>query len=138
MPINVRRVLTGGLAAGRIISLSALAMVPMVGEQMDAALRERGVPPLSTGAMVYFIGQSFAFGVLLVWLYAAVQPRLAPGPRTAALVAALVWFVGYCSANVSNVMYGFMPVSLTVVGTLWGFVELVVAGEIGAYMYRDE
>jgi hypothetical protein len=47
-------------------------------------------------------------------------------------------FVGYCSANVSNVMYGFMPVSLTVVGTLWGLVELVVAGEIGAYIYRDE
>jgi hypothetical protein len=106
------------LAAGLVISLSALAMVPVVGEQMEAALRERGVPPLSTGAMAYFIVQSFTFGVLLVWLYAAVQPRLAPGPKTAALVATLVWFVGYCSANVSNVMYGFMPVSLTVVGTL--------------------
>jgi len=53
---------------------------------------------------------------------------LAPGPKTAALVATLVWFVGYCSANVSNVMYGFMPVSLTVVGTLCGLVELLVAG----------
>jgi hypothetical protein len=138
MTINLRRVLAGGLAAGLTISVSALAMVPVVGEQMDAALRARGVPPLSTGAMVYFIVQSFIFGVLVVWLYAAVQPRLAPGPKTAAHVAALVWFVGYCSANVSNVMYGFMPVSLTVVGTFWNLVELVVAGEIGAYFYRDE
>ena len=138
MTINLRRVLAGGLAAGLVISLSALAMVPVVGEQMDAALRERGVAPLSTGAMAYFIVQSFTFGVLLVWLYAAVQPRLARGPKTAALMATLVWFVGYCSANVSNVMYGFMPVSLTVVGTLWGLVELLVAGELGAYLYRDE
>ena len=45
---------------------------------------------------------------------------------------------GYRSANVSNVMYGLMPVSLTVVGTLWRLVELVVAGEMGACFYRDE
>ncbi len=64
--------------------------------------------------------------------------RFPPGPRTAALVAVLVWFVGYCAANVSNVMYGFMPVSLTIVGTAWGLVELVVAGAVGACLYRDE
>lgn len=64
----LRRVLAGGLAAGLVISLGALAMVPVVGEQMDAALRERGVPPLSAGAMAYFIIQSFTYGVVLLWL----------------------------------------------------------------------
>lgn len=49
-----------------------------------------GVPPLRTGARMCFIVQSSIFGVLLVWLYAAVPPRLAAGPRT----AALVWFAG--------------------------------------------
>jgi hypothetical protein len=39
---------------------------------------------------------------------------------------------------VKNVMSGFMPVSLTIVGTAWGLVELVVAGAVGAYLYRDE
>lgn len=82
MRINRRRVLGGGLVAGFIISLSALAMVPVVGAQMDAALEARGVPPLGTGAMAYFVVQSFIFGVVLVWLYAAVQPRFAPGPKT--------------------------------------------------------
>jgi hypothetical protein len=43
-------------------------MVPVVGEQMDAALRERGVPPLSAGAMAYFIIQSFTYGGGLLWL----------------------------------------------------------------------
>jgi hypothetical protein len=111
--INSRRVLAGGLVAG-VISLSALAMVPMVGAQMDAVLEARGVPPLGTGAMVYVVVQSLIFGVVLVW------------------------FVGYCTANVSNVMYGFMPVSPTIVGTAWGLVELVVAGVVGARLYRDE
>ncbi len=138
MRINGRRVLTSGLVAGLIISLSALAMVPIVGAQMDAVLESRGVPPLGAGAMVFFVAQSFIFGVVLVWLYAAVQPRFPPGPRTAALVAVLVWYVSHFSANVSNVMYGFMPVSLTIVGTVWGLVELLVAGVAGAYLYRDE
>ncbi|MEQ1871251.1 MAG: hypothetical protein ABL961_14645 [Vicinamibacterales bacterium] len=138
MRINGRRVLTSGLVAGLIISLSALAMVPIVGAQMDAVLESRGVPPLGAGAMVFFVAQSFIFGVVLVWLYAAVQPRFPPGPRTAALVAVLVWYVSHFSANVSNVMYGFMPVSLTIVGTVWGLVELVVAGVVGARLYRDE
>jgi hypothetical protein len=137
MAINFRRVLTAGLVAGLMISLSALAMVPVVGDQMDAVLEARGVPPLSAGAMVYFVAQSFVTGVMLVWLYAAVQPRFRPGPRTALIVAGFMWLVGGCAANLANVAYGFMPVSLTVVGTLWALVELVVACQVGAYLYQD-
>lgn len=137
MGINLQRVWAAGLVAGLIISLSAVSMVPVVGDQMDAALKARGVPPLSTGAMVYFVLQSLLTGVLLVWLYAAVQPRLRPGPKTAAIVAAYVWLVGGFAANVANVMYGFMPVPLTIVGTLWALVELLLAGQVGAYFYRD-
>lgn len=137
MAINLRRVLTAGLVAGLTISLSAIAMVPVVGDHMDAALEARGVPPLSTAAMAFFVAQSFLTGVLLVWLYAAVQPRLRPGPKTAAIVAGFVWLVGGCMANVSNVAYGFMPVGLTVVGTMWSLVELQLASQVGAYLYRD-
>jgi hypothetical protein len=68
-------------------------------------------------------------GGVLVWADAAVQPRFAPGPKTAALVAVLTRFVGYCAANVANVMCGFMAVPRAIVGTAWGLVELVVAAE---------
>jgi hypothetical protein len=33
---------------------------------------------------------------------------------------------------------GFMPLYLTVVGTAWGFVELLVAGQLGAFLYKEE
>jgi hypothetical protein len=35
------------------------------------------------------------------------------------------------------VVFGFMPIALAVVGTVWGLVELVVAGEVGARMYNE-
>ncbi|MBI5066618.1 MAG: DUF1761 domain-containing protein [Deltaproteobacteria bacterium] len=136
MVIDVKRMLAGGLAAGVLINLSALAMVPAVGEQMEAALRERGIAPLGPAAAAWVVVLSLILGVILVWLYAAIEPRLGPGTQTAAVAALLVWFLAYCAPNVSNVVFGFMPLGLTVVGTVWGLVELLLAGAVGACIYR--
>jgi len=138
MAINVKGVLTSGLVAGLIINVSAIFMVPVVGNQMEEALKARNVPPMGGGAMAYFGVMSFVLGVILVWLYAAVRPRLGPGPKTAAIVSILVWFLAYFFANVSNVVFGFMPLHLTVMGTVWGLVELLVAGEVGARLYNEK
>lgn len=137
MAINTKGVLSGGLTAGLIINVSAVLMVPVVGNEMDTVLASRNLPPMGTGAMVYFAMLSLSLGVLLVWLYAAVRPRLGPGPRTAAIVSVLVWFLACFSANAALVAYGFMPVRLTVIGTAWGLVELVVAGQVGARLYSE-
>lgn len=138
MAINGKRVLLGGLVAGLIINASAVLMVPVVGDRMTEALAARNVPPMGGGAMAFVVGVSFALGILLVGLYAAVRPRLGPGPRTAALCSLFLWFVSYFLANASNVAYGFMPMGLTVIGTAWGLVELLLAGWVGARLYREE
>lgn len=138
MAINYRRVVVGGLAAGMIIIVSGMLMVPVVGPQMDAALRARNVPPLSGGAMAWFVAWSLVLGLSLVWLYAAVQPRLGPGPMTAVKVALVVWLLSYFGANVALVAYGFLPGSLTAIGTAWGLVELVLAGQAGARLYHEQ
>jgi hypothetical protein len=138
MAINAKGVLSGGLVAGLVINISAVLMVPVVGNRMEEALEARGLPPMGGGAMAFFGVMSLVLGALLVWLYAAVRPRLGPGPKTAAIVSILVWFLAYFFANGSNVVFGFMPIHLTVVGTIWGLVELVVAGEVGARLYREE
>ena len=137
MSIHAKRVLGPGLAAGLIINLSAFTMVPVVGGRFDAALAERGLPPLSSGAMAFFAAVSFILGVVLVWLYAAVRPRLGPGPRTAAISAAFVWLVGYFLPNAALAVYGFLPASLVAIGTLWGLGELLLASLIGARLYRE-
>jgi hypothetical protein len=52
-------------------------------------------------------------------------------------VSLLVWFLAYFFGNVSNVIFGFMPIRLTVIGTAWGLVELLLAGEAGARCYHE-
>lgn len=138
MAINGKRVWCGGLVAGLIIVLSAGLMVPVVGTEMDGVLRDRGLPPLGTSAIVYFPLLSIALGLLMVWLYAAVLPRLGPGPRTAAVVAVVVWFLGNASNGIAMLIYGFMPLRLSVIGMAWGLAELVIAAQVGCRLYRDE
>jgi hypothetical protein len=137
MSINIRSLLSSGLVAGLIINLSAIAMVPMVGDQFNMVLASRGLPPLSNMAMVFFSCVSFIFGLSLVWFYAMAKIQFGSGIKTAAKVSVIVWFFTYFIANVSNVVYGFMPIGLTVIGTVWGLVELVVASVVGAKLYKD-
>jgi len=138
MKINVKSVFTSGLVAGLVISLSAISMVPVVGNDMDMVLASRGLPPLSNMAMVFFCTISFIFGISLVWLYALVKEHLGSGIKTALKVSCIFWFVTYFLSNASLLAYGFMPVKLTVIGTVWGLGELLLAGIVGSKLYKDK
>ena len=66
------------------------------------------------------------------------QSTLRAREKTAAIVSIIVWFLAYFLDNVSMVVYGFMPIRLTVIGTAWGLVELLLAGLIGSYLYKEK
>lgn len=137
MQINLCRVIRGGLVAGLLIIISAVTMVPVVGDDMNIALARFNLPPLSLGAMVYFAFVSISMGILLVWLYAALIPRFGKGPKTALIAAFILWFMGNLLPNVANVFYGFMPVKLTIIGIIWGLGELFVGSLVGTRIYRE-
>lgn len=137
MRINTKSVLLSGLVAGMAIIISAMAMVPVVGDEMDRVLADRGLPPLRPLAMAYFAMVSLIVGIFLVWLYAVAKTHFGPGKKTALIVSFTVWFLAYFLSNVSKVVYGFLPIRLTVIGTAWGLAEVVLGGLIGSYLYRE-
>ena len=136
--MKVTMILKAGLIAGMIISLSAVTMVPVVGNEMDLALAKFNLPPLSVGAMVFFFMVSIALGITLMWLYAAMLPRFNNRKKTIIIAALILWFNGNLLANLSNVVYGFMPVKLTIIGIVWGLGELLIAGLIGIRFYKEK
>jgi hypothetical protein len=137
MKINVKSVITSGLIAGLVISLSAITMVPVVGNEMDLVLESRGLPPLSNMDMLYFVGLSFINGIALILLYALVKERLGAGIRTAVIVSVVFWLLTYFFSSISLIVYGFMPVRLTVIGIIWGLGELLLAGIVGSKLYKE-
>lgn len=138
MKMNVKSVFTSGLVSGLIINLSAISMGSVVGNEFDSVLASRNLPPLSNMAMLYFSMVSFIFGISVVWLYAVVKDQSGAGIRTAVVASLILWFLTCFLSNVSLVVYGFMPVRLTVIGTAWGLGELLLAGIVGSKLYKDK
>lgn len=135
MAIKIKEILINGLIAGVIISISALTMVPVVGNEMDSVLANRGLPPLSNAAMVYFCCISLIFGISVIFLYTVLKPRFGSWLKTAVIASIIVWVLAYLINNVSLAVYGFMPVRLAVIGSVWGLLELLLASIIASRLY---
>ena len=119
-----------------MIIVIGVGLIPIVGDQMDLALAERSVPPLSNGAKAYFGVMSFGLGMAMMWVYAFVRQRFGTSLRAALTVASFFWFFTYFWSNAALVAYGFLPLEIAAIGTVYGFVELVAATVIGARMYK--
>jgi hypothetical protein len=132
------RVIAGGLVAGLIVNIGEVILnVPLAGAQLDQALQARNLPPVGGGAIAYFVVMCFLLGILMVWTYAAVRPRLGPGPKTAVIVGLLAWFMTLFWSGGTQVAMGVMPLNLTILGLAWGLGEIVIASLAGAKVYKE-
>jgi hypothetical protein len=136
MAINVKSVFKSGLVAGFIIIVIGFGLVPILGNQMDAVLESRSLPPLSKGAMGFFAFVSIAFGISVIWLYALIQDRFKSKLKAAVAAALIFWFYAYFLPNAALVAYGFMPFSLSAIGTAWGILEVLIASLVASRLYK--
>lgn len=136
--INIGRVVSGGLVAGLVMNIGEFILnEPLLGADLAVALEARNLPDIGGGAIAVFVTMTFVFGFILVWLYAAVRPRLGPGPKTAIIIGVVIWFLAYFGPLVSMSVMGMLPGRLAVIGSVWGLVEVPLAALAGAWMYHE-
>ena len=136
--INLGRVIGGGLLAGLIINISEFILNGVVlAQQMEAAMRSLNRPPVDNQMIVWFVVLGFALGIVTVWLYAAIRPRLGPGVRTAVCAALTIWFLAYLYSNAAMAVMQLLPRRLLLVSTVWGLFEIVIAAVAGAWLYSE-
>jgi hypothetical protein len=137
--ICVGRVIGGGLLAGLVINIFEFLVNGLwLAKDWEDAMRALG----KSGAtepmqMVVFNIWGFVVGLLAVWLYAAIRPRFGPGPRTAAIAALAVWLSAYLLSLVPPAVTGLFPTRLMLIGVSVGLVEILLATELGAYVYKE-
>ncbi len=137
--INLARVIGGGLLAGLIINIGEYIInEPILGERWNAALKALNVPAMGGSSVSYFVGVSFAVGLVAVWLYAAIRPRFGAGVKTAILAGVAAWALAYLIPSASGVGMHVFPRRLLLYGTLWGLIEIPLATVNGAWMYKEE
>lgn len=136
--INLGRVLIGGLLAGLLINIGEFILNGvLLAEEMNAAMTALNKPPVDNSMIVWFVLLGFGIGFMTVWLYAAIRPRMGPGVQTAVCASLVVWGLGYLYPNLFIAIIGLFPARLMTIATIWGLVEVGIAGVAGAWLYTE-
>jgi hypothetical protein len=142
MPVNMKKLLLGGLVAGVIINIidfisNAYILGARMKAESDAFKPGMSDAMMQTGAMVSYIIMDLVLGVALIWTYAAIRPRYGAGPRTAAYAALLFWLLALIFTA------GYRQMGIMSSGLWWtfafvGLVNFLIATWAGAALYSEE
>ncbi len=137
--INMGRVILGGLLAGLVLNIGEFLLnEPILGKQWVAAMEALNLPPIGGSAIGWFVAMSFALGIAIVWLYAAIRPRFGAGPKTALCAGLTVWFFVWLWGFGGTVVLGLYPTKLVLITVIWGLFEVPIAAVVGAWPYKEE
>jgi hypothetical protein len=136
--INWKRVILGGLLAGVVINIFEAVNGMLYMEEMTAALEAHSLTMSeSAGAILLYLGLGFLFGIVGVWIYAAIRPRFGPGPKTAFRAVIVVWLF-YLGSILGWSSIGLYSTWMLGLWTVVGFVETTVGLMLGAWLYKEE
>lgn len=137
-PVNWGRVVLGGIAAGIVVNVSEFLLNEVLLKKTNEdAMKALGKSmPESGGTIAVWILWGFLFGIVAVWLYAAIRPRYGAGPATAGKAGVAVWILASLYSSVFLWNLGLFPLNGIVL--VWTLVETVVATVVGAWLYREE
>lgn len=136
--VNLGRVVTGGLLAGLVIDIGeTMLSVGILGDEWQQVAANLGAQQ-GPAAIAYYVIGGFVVGLVGLWLYAAVRPRLGPGPGTAVKVGLAVWLLAWAWPTLALLFWRAFPAKLIWVSLAWGFVEVPLGILVGAWTYREK
>ena len=136
--MNYGRVVLGGLLAGLIMNIGEFLLnTKVLGPQMMAFFSAHGFKDPGNNFIIVAVVMTFLLGIVAVWLYALIRPRLGPGPKAAIVAAFILWFGIYLYSGVINgILFG-IPMNTMMIAFSWGLVEYIIATIAGAWAYTE-
>ncbi len=136
--MNFGRVFLGGLLAGLILNIGEFVLnTKVLGPQMMAFFSQHGFKDPGSNFIIVAVVMTFLLGIVAVWLYALIRPRLGPGVKTAIVAALILWFGIYLYSGVINGIFLGIPTNALMIGIIWGLVEYIIATIAGAWLYTE-
>jgi hypothetical protein len=137
--INLGRVILGGIVAGIVVDvLGYLVDGILLAHKWELGMRALGHSDLSPNMWIGFNLLGIVGGIVMIWIYAAIRPRLGAGVKTAVYAGVVVWFLGTLLPNVSfMVVTGLFSKHLALYTTLGGLVEVIAGAIAGAALYKE-
>jgi hypothetical protein len=136
--INFGRVILGGLVAGLIVNVSeGILHGVILKSESEAAMRTLGkTMPQGGSTVAIWVIWGFLWGIVAVWLYAAIRPRYGAGAGTAVRAGIAAWFLShfFCALAIYNM--GLFPMSG--MAMVWTLAEGIIATVVGAWLYKED
>ena len=140
MAINTGKVMTGGLLAGVVMNVLDMTWnFTVLSSDMKAMVDQLRLDPAVLTDLSYaipWIVVDFVLGLVVVWNYAAMRPRLGPGPKTA-ILAGLVPYVAVTAVLCGFATMGVFSGAMVVKGSVFALISIVVASLAGAWAYKE-
>lgn len=136
--IRPGRVLLGGLVAGLIIIVGEYVLNGIILAEHWARMRlDFGIG--APGAAQFVVGGliTLSYGVVLIWMYAAMRPRFGSDLKTILAAAYTFWFIAYGLFLLSVWTNGFVTAEIALISIAWGLVEAPLAALAGVTVYRS-
>jgi hypothetical protein len=139
--MNIGRLIAGGLVAGLIINIAEGvtngAILGQQWKQWAAKMAPVTQQPTNAEAMTLWTILAFALGLIAIWMYAAVRPRLGPGPKTAIIVGLVLWILYWPLVTVQHTALGTVPINMEVIGDIGGLIGAILGVLAGAAIYKE-
>ena len=136
--MNFGRVFLGGLLAGLILNIGEFLLnTKVLGPQMMAFSAQHGFKGPGSNFIIVAVVMTFILGIVAVWLYALIRPRLGPGVKTAIVAAVILWFGIYLYCGIINMLLFGMSMNMMIIAFIWGLVEYIIATIAGAWAYTE-
>lgn len=136
--MNANRLLMGGVASGAVMWLLESLASQMYQNDMLTALRSHELAlDVMGSAWFWSVVIALLIGLTMSFMYVAMRSRFGPGPRTATLVASVLWLGGYVPALIGYDMIGLYPRRLLMQWGIVGWGEMVVGCIVSAWIYRE-
>ena len=136
--MNYGRVVLGGLLAGLIMNIGEFLLnTKVLGPQMMAFFSAHGFKDPGSNFIIVAVVMTFLLGIVAVWLYALIRPRLGPGVKTAIVAAFILWFGIYLYSGIIGMLLFGTPLNMLLIGCVWGLVEYIIATIAGAWAYTE-
>ena len=136
--INVGRVLLGGLVAGVVYNIGeSILNMAILGKDIEEFSKKFSLPAIGGGFIAKMTILMFIFGIVTVFLYAAMRPRFGAGIKTAVIAGVLIWFLSFFYASFLNSAMGLFDAGLAAKGAAWELGQSVLAAIAGAWVYKE-
>ncbi len=137
--INWGRVFLGGLAFCVVFNVLLIpALIVYLGPEVYEAWKALGVQYRPTPGLAGFsFAFTYVFGVVAVWLYAAIRPRYGAGPKTAVGAGLALWLIGNFFPMIFFGVLGLFSAPFVVMNTVTYLVVMVLATVAGAWLYKE-